>query len=307
MNRERSIQSSMQKTSSYLILIFSILLSSCSKKLTTIQDLSAEQRAADYKVLKDVPYGSDAEQVMDVYLSQNAKSFGKRNYTIVFIHGGGYYFSDKSQEERYIEPYLRKGLNVVNLNYRLKRGIPIASSDLTNALNFLKAKNADFGLNLDNVIVTGFSAGAHMATIVGFTQNNPEYPNRLEKGITITGIINFSGPVDRLDVVEQIFTDHENEQYKVVGKALFPSEGYESRENMALYEPITYFDQNDPPIFLWQAGLDDQIPPVTFERFVPLLRKDKDFRIFIPDGKHSPTKEEFEKAYIDLFKFLDDL
>lgn len=297
----------MQKTSSYLILIFSILLSSCSKKLTLLTDLSESEKETVYQILKNVSYDSDSEQVMDIYLSQKAKSFGKRNYTVVFLHGGGYYFSDKSQEERYIEPYLRKGLNVINLNYRLKRGISLAMGDLTTALNFLNANNADYGLNLDNVIVTGFSAGAHIATNVGLAQNNPEYSNLLDKGITITGIINFSGPVDGLDVVERIFTDHDNEQFKAVGKALFPSEGYESRENIARYEPITYFDQNDPPVFLWQGGLDDQIPPVTFERFVPLMRKDKDLRIFIPDGKHSPNQKEFEKAYIDLFKFLDDL
>jgi acetyl esterase/lipase len=297
----------MKTAALFLPLIFLILLSSCSKKLISTIDLSATEKESVYKVLKDVSYGSDAEQVMDVYLSQNAKSYGKRNYTIVFLHGGGYYFSDKSQEERYIEPYLNKGLNVVNLNYRLKRGIPLAIGDLTNALNFLKANNADYGLNLNKVIVTGFSAGAHIATNVGLAQNNPEYPNKLGEGIVIVGIINFSSPVDGLDVVERIFTEHENEQFRAVGRALFPAEDYESKENIAIYEPITYFDQNDPPIFLWHGGLDDQIPLVTFERFVPMLRKDKDIRIFIPDGKHSPNQEEFEKAYIEIFKFLDGL
>ncbi len=67
-----------------------------------------------------------------------------------------------------------------------------------------------------------------------------------------------------------------------------------------LYEngkPITYLDKNDPPIFLWHGGKDDQIPPQTFEQFVPLLRKDKDIRMFIPNGQHSPNQEEFENAY----------
>ena len=291
----------------HLLLIFLIILSSCSKKLTSIQDLSTDQQTAAYKALKDVSYGSDAEQVMDIYLSQKAKSFGKSNYTVVFLHGGGYYFSDKTQEERYIEPYLRKGLNVVNLNYRLKRGVPMATSDLTNALNFLKANNTDYGLNLENVIVTGFSAGAHIATNVGLAQNHPEYSNKLDGGILIVGIINFSGPVDGLDVVERIFTEHENEQYKAVGRALFPPEDYELKEKLAVHEPITYFDPKDPPIFLWQGGLDDQIPPVTFERFVPMMRKAKDIRVFIPDGKHSPNTDEFENAYSEIFKFLDEL
>ena len=290
-----------------LALLFSISSSAFPQKLTEVHDLSPEERVITYQVLKDVSYGSDPEQTMDIYLSQKAKSFGKRNYTIVFLHGGGYYFSDKRQEERYIEPYLKKGLNVVNLNYRLKRGIPLATSDLTHALNFLKTNNAAYDLNLDNVIVTGFSAGAHIASNVGLAQNNPEYPNKLDGDIRIVGIINFSGPVDGLDVVERVFTEHENEQYQAVGRALFPAEGYESKENLAIYQPITYFDPKDPPIFLWHGGLDDQIPAKTFERFVPMLRKDMDIRIFIPDGKHSPNQKEFENAYIEIFKFLDGL
>lgn len=269
--------------------------------------MAAAEKETVFNVLKDVSYGPDAEQTMDIYLSNQAKSFGKRNYTVVFLHGGGYYFSDKRQEERYIEPYLKKGLNVVNLNYRLKRGIPLATSDLTHALNFLKTNNAADDLNFDNVIVTGFSAGAHIATNVGLTQNNPEYPNKLDDDIRIVGIINFSGPVDGLDVVERVFTEHENEQYQAVGRALFPAEGYESKENLAIYQPITYFDPKDPPIFLWHGCLDDQIPAKTFERFVPMLRKDMDIRIFIPDGKHSPNQKEFENAYIEIFKFLDGL
>lgn len=112
---------------------FSILPSVYSQKLRDIQELSTEQIETTYQILKDVSYGSDPEQNMDIYLFKQAESYGKGNFTLVFLHGGGYYFSDKSQEERYIEPYLKKGLNVVNLNYRLKRGISIAKSDLTKA------------------------------------------------------------------------------------------------------------------------------------------------------------------------------
>lgn len=92
-------------------------MTSCSKKLTSISDKTAEQISATYKIMKEISYGTDAEQNMDIYLSKDAKSYGKNNYTIVFLHGGGYYLSDKSQEKKYIEPYLKKGLNVVNMNY----------------------------------------------------------------------------------------------------------------------------------------------------------------------------------------------
>ncbi len=284
-----------------------IILSSCTKKLTSVADRSTEQIAATYKILKDVPYGSDAEQTMDIYLSKDAKSYGKKNYTIVFLHGGAYYLSDKTAEEKYIEPYLKKGLNVVNMNYRLKRGIPLATSDLPNALHFLLEKNGDYNLNLRNIIVTGFSAGAQIATNVGLSQNNALYPDKLNNGLTITGVINFSGPVDDLDVIEKIFVDHDHELFSQAGKALFPSEGYEKKEVVAVYEPITYFDENDPPVFLWHGGKDDQIPLETFADFTARFRKNKDFLSYIPNGKHSPTKAELEAAYVNVFQFLDGL
>lgn len=233
------------------------------------------------------------------------QSLMEKIITIVFLHGGAYYLSDKSTEERYIEPYLKKGLNVVNMNYRLKRGIPLATNDLTNALNFLKANNSNYNLNLNNIIVTGFSAGAQIATNVGVSQNNSEYPNKLNDGIEITGIINFSGPVDGLDVVERVFVDHDNDLFSKAGNALFPSDGYESQEKIAVYEPITYLDKNDPPIFIWHGGKDDQIPPETFIKFVELLNNEKDFVDYNPDGLHSPSEKELENAYVKIFTFLD--
>lgn len=295
----------MKSTIIHFTILCLLLTTSCSKNLTSIPDKTTEQISAIYEIKKDVSYGTDAEQNMDIYLSKDAKTYGKNNYTIVFLHGGAYYLSDKSSEERYIEPYLKKGLNVVNMNYRLKRGIPMATSDLTNALNFLKANNSDYDLNLNNIIVTGFSAGAHIATNVGVSQNSSEYPNKLNDGIKITRIINFSGPVDGLDVVEKIFVDHDNDLYSKAGNALFLSEGYESKEKIAVYEPITYFDKNDPPIFIWHGGKDAQIPPETFAKFVELLNNEKDVVDYNPDGLHSPSEMELENAYVKIFTFLD--
>jgi hypothetical protein len=144
--------------------------------------------------------------------------------------------------------------------------------------------------------------------MLGLTQNNPEYPNQLHDGISITGIINFSGPVAGLDIVEKIFSDSDIEIMSEIGRALFPlSEGYESKENIAVYEPITYFDQNDPPIFLWHGGNDNQVPPKTFERFVPMLQPQKDKVMFLAEGQHSPNLEELQNAYNTIFLFLDAL
>jgi acetyl esterase/lipase len=244
---------------------------------------------------------------MDVYLSQDANAYGNKNYTVVFLHGGAYYLSDKTAEEKYIKPYLQKGLNVVNMNYRLKRGIPLATNDLSHALNFLNNNNDDYSLNLGNVIVTGFSAGGQIATNVGLSQNNASLPVQLNPEVNIVGIINISGPVDDLDLIEKIFIDFDYELFSLAGKALFPSEGYSSKAVVSVYEPITYFDESDPPIFLWHGGKDVQIPPETFSDFVAMLRENVDRLHFVAEGKHSPSADELKQAYDEIFRFLDKI
>lgn len=292
----------------HLLFLFCFLLTtSCAQRLSSTQDLTTEERTAAYRVLKDVSYGPDAEQNMDIYLSERSRKYGKRNFTIVFLHGGAYYLSDKSQEEKYIKPYLAKGLNVVNLNYRLKRGIPIATSDLTHALNFLRDNNHGYNLHLNNIIVTGFSAGAQIAANVALGQNNPSFPDRLNDEMEIKGIINISGPVDQLDVIEKIFINYDHDLFRKAGEALFAAEGYAPEKVIAMYEPITYFDAGDPPVFLWHGGEDNQIPPETFAAFVKLFREKVDYVRFVPEGRHSPTEEELKAAYTDIFSFLDSL
>ena len=300
----------MNKNILCLSLSLFIVFSSCSVKLTSVSDKSTEQIKTSYQVIKDVSYGSDKEQDMDIYISKDAKKLKSKNFTVVFLHGGGYYVSDKSKEEKYIQPYLKKGMNVANINYRLKRGIPIATEDLTTALNFLKSNNATYQLNLSKVILTGFSAGAHIASNVAVTTNNPEYPNKLNNAIKILAIINFSGPVDGLDVVEKVFIDNDVQIMKDIGNALFPySKGYVPKDTIVKYEPITYFDKSDPPFFLWHGGKDDQILPSTFAKFVDLLNEDKNKNevIFSTEGFHDPNATELTNAYTKIILFLDKL
>ena len=300
----------MNKSFLYTYLCTLLIFSSCAVKLSAVPDQSSEQIQTNYQVLKDIAYGSDPEQAMDIYISQDAKKLKGKNYTVIFLHGGGYYLSDKTKEERYIQPYLAKGMNVINMNYRLKLGIPIATEDLTNALNFLQANTVNYPLDLEQIILTGFSAGAHIASNVAVAANNPEYPHPLNAGIKFSGIINFSGPVDGLDVVEKVFMDHENALMKEVGNALFPATTtYASEEVISAYEPITYYDKNDPPFFLWYGGKDDQVPAPTFEKFANLLQENprKNEVVFTLEGLHSPNETELKNAYTRIFRFLDKL
>lgn len=278
-----------------------------------LSDKKMEEVNSEFNISKDVSYGTDKQQMMNIYISKDAKSLNK-NYTVVFLHGGGWYISDKADVQKYIQPYLNRGINVINMNYRLMKGISTASEDLTIALNFLQANNSIYPCNLNKVILSGFSSGGHIASLVGLSANNKSYPLRLNKKIKIAAIIDFAGPVDHLDIVEKTFMDWDMQITKTVnvkdiGNAMFPSTGYVSKDSIAMLEPITYFDKNDPPFFLWYGGNDDQILPSTFVEFIDLINKNKkkNFEIFQQQYAHSPKSLELKEAYEKIFVFIDQL
>jgi hypothetical protein len=56
----------MNKILLYVGLIGSIVCNSCSPKLALVADKTSEQIATAYKVTKDISYGADKEQAMDI-------------------------------------------------------------------------------------------------------------------------------------------------------------------------------------------------------------------------------------------------
>lgn len=281
-------------------------------QVSQLTDKNSEYVNTSYNITKDVSYGSDNQQTMDIYISKNSNKSKKQNYTVVFLHGGGWYISDKSDVQRYIQPYLIKGFNVINMNYRLMKGVSTASEDLTNALNFIQANHSMYPFDLNKVILSGFSSGGHIASLVGLSANNNTYPYPLHKKIKIAAIVNFAGPVAHLDVVEKTFMDWDMQITKTVnvkdiGNAMFPSSGYVSKDSIAQLEPITYFDKNDPPFFLWHGGKDDQIIPSTLIEFLSLISKNKkkNIEVYQEQFAHSPKTAELNEAYEKIFAFID--
>ena len=294
------------------LIILIPLLNPAYSQTSQVLEKEIEATNLTYTINKDISYGSNNQQKMDIYISKDANEAKKSKYTVLFLHGGGWYISDKSDVQKYIQPYLIRGFNVINLNYRLKEGIATASEDLTIALNYLQANNTIYPCNLKHVILSGYSSGGHIASLVGLSANNKSYPRPLNKKIKIAAIVNFAGPVNHLDVVEKTFMDWDLQITKTInakdiGNAMFPSNGYVSKDSIASLEPITYFDKNDPPYFLWHGGNDNQILPSTFIEFIELIKKDgkKNREVFDQNYTHTPKSSELKEAYEKIFSFID--
>lgn len=123
---------------------------------------------AGSRVLRDLPYGNDPRQALDVYLPAGAT----RAPLLVMVHGGAWRFGDKAMSrvvDNKVARWLPKGIGLVSVNYRLlpDTGVAQQADDVAAALAFVQRHAADWGADPGEVVLMGHSAGAHLAALLG--------------------------------------------------------------------------------------------------------------------------------------------
>jgi len=122
---------------------------------------------AGARVERDLSYGSDPAQKLDVYLPRD----GKQAPILVMVHGGAWTLGDKGNTgvvANKVQHWLPRGYIVVSLNYRLSRPpSPLEQAeDVGRALAFVQARAADWGGDASRVVLMGHSSGAHLVALL---------------------------------------------------------------------------------------------------------------------------------------------
>ncbi len=130
---------------------------------------------ADVKAIKGIKYGEDPLfNILDLYLPNTAS--GKLPVLVSF-HGGGYCYGDKELYRFYTSQFCHFGFAVINFNYTLapKGCFPKPIEDVNMVMKWL-CDNADsYGLDKENVVMIGDSAGAQLTSQYAAAVTNPEY------------------------------------------------------------------------------------------------------------------------------------
>src|SRR5262249_20095246 len=109
------------------------------------------------------------EGKLDVY-AQRQPPNTPASPVVIFIHGGGWVQGNK---EGYILqgvlPYVAMGYSVVNVEYRLANVslAPAAIEDCRCALRWVVAHAKDYNFDAGRIVVSGASAGGHLALTTG--------------------------------------------------------------------------------------------------------------------------------------------
>ena len=122
---------------------------------------------------RDIAYGSDALQKLDVYTPPQG---GNRRPVLLFVHGGGFVRGDKDgafYPDNIPLWAARQGMVGVTSNYRLAPANPwpAGARDLAAAIAWTRANIARYGGDPGRIVLFGHSAGGnHVADYIG----NPE-------------------------------------------------------------------------------------------------------------------------------------
>jgi len=141
----------------------------------------------EVSVTRDVAYGSDGKQKLDVHLPTQK---GTHRPIVIFFHGGGQTGGDKNGTSNVADWAARNGFVGINANYRLSPQVtwPAQGQDVASVIAFAKSKAKDYGGDAGRVYVWGQSAGA---TIIANYLYQPDIQPNGDPGLA--GVILMSG------------------------------------------------------------------------------------------------------------------
>ena len=257
--------------------------------------LAALARAADYQIQANIRYSLHPETVLDI-VQARAPALKNRPGVIV-IHGGGWVEGNKeSVLERFCLPFVEHGFVVANVEYRLAQSAtaPAAVNDVLEAAKWFRDRAADYKVDPNQIIVTGNSAGGHLAMMVGMAPESAA----LGPSIKIAAIINFYGISD---VPDQLQGPHLR-PYAVT----WIPEQLDRMELAKKLSPITHVRKGLPPVLSIHGDAD---PVVPYEQSVRLTKElnaagDQAELITVPGGQHGFPPEEMSKLWPQIFNWL---
>ncbi len=195
------------------------------------------------------------------------------------VHGGGWMVGSKEQQARPLMHHLaERGWVCVAINYRLspKATWPDHLVDCKLALKWVREHIAEYGGDPEYVVVTGGSAGGHLAAMVGLTANRPEFQPGFEDVDTqVRAMVPFYGVFDFLD--RHGFRGASGASFRrLAQRHILKAHPEEQREVFEQASPLDQVHRLAPPALIVHGDLDVLAPVQEARLFAARLREVSD-------------------------------
>jgi acetyl esterase/lipase len=190
-------------------------------------------------VHKNLPYGQDPRQGLDVYSPRGAVN----RPVVIFWYGGSWVKGNKSQYRFVGTTLAERGIVTVLPDYRLYPQVtfPAFDEDGARAVAWVEHHVQEFGGDPRHIVLMGHSAGGHTAAFLAF---NHEFLRKYGADPDdISGLVGLSGTYV---MVPETPTEH----------ATFPPP-YTNAD----WQPIRFVDAHSPPTLLLHGTDDTEVLP----------------------------------------------
>ena len=239
---------------------------------------------------RDIPYveGPGYRMKLDVYRRRDVSGPCP---TLLQIHGGGWVIGSKNEQGLPLVLHLAsRGWVCVSVNYRLapRATFPDPLIDLKSAIRWIREHATEYGIDPDFIVVTGGSAGGHLASLVALTQNDPEYqPGFEDVDTSVRGCVAFYGVYDFTD--RYGFWPHRG----LTGwleKSVMKASLEEAKGAYEKASPMSRIHRGAPPFFVIHGDKDTMVPVEEARRFARELRASTEAPVVyaeIPGAQHA--------------------
>ncbi len=146
----------------------------------------------------DIAYGPHERNRFDVYLPDAPGPYP----TIIWLHPGGWIAGDKAASMP-VWDWTDRGYAIVSVNYRYAVAPHTVSDSVDDAIAAVRQvlrDHAEWNLEPDRVGVYGFSAGGHLAAMIGHAGLDEEGLN--EEGLDVAAIAIAGAPTDLVPLLD---------------------------------------------------------------------------------------------------------
>ncbi|HWC33472.1 MAG TPA: alpha/beta hydrolase [Mycobacteriales bacterium] len=230
-------------------------------------------RHPDVRRIRDIPYaGGDAAHKrnrLDLVLPREP---GARRPVLLQIHGGGWVIGNKEEQGLPLMSHLaRRGWVCVAPNYPLspKATWPEHLIAIKQAMAWIRDNIAEHGGDPSYVVVTGGSAGGHLAAMVALTANDPQYqPGFEDVDTSVRACVPFYGVYDLANLLGTKAGEREYTHF--YAKTLFKSR---DRDVARSASPLALVRPDAPPFFVIHGHYDSLVNVAEAREFVRRLRE----------------------------------
>lgn len=210
----------------------------------------------------NIAYNNDSlpKHLLDIYMLPH---INEKLPLVVFVHGGAWWSNDKYADMSYMQKTIAEivsnGFALASIDYRFstQSKFPAQIQDCNRAVSFLYDNAVRFGIDKSRIAVIGFSAGGHLASLMGLSNNNS--PNEFflpgnGRSFRFKAVVDFYGPMDLL-----LFPG--NDDPKSPESILIGATPLERPDLAKTASPLTYVDKNDPPFLIIHGEKDNLVSP----------------------------------------------